>query len=172
VVQAGVSGSRLAGHAGLGMSDARWFEIDAAIGAAIRHFTWARSFYAKIPDTNASEDRYLVEMAFMHAMQSGHTSLETALLRILNLCEEAPPTGATWHADLIRRAANPVAGRPAILTGTVERAADLTRRFRNIAVHAYDTFDYTQATEAVENAAVLISLLPSEIVRFRQAIDP
>jgi hypothetical protein len=154
------------------MSDARWFEIDTAIEAAIRHFTWAQSFYAKIPATNAVEDRHLVEMAFMHAMQSGHTSLETALLRILDLCDEAPPAGATWHADLIRRAANPVAGRPAILSGNVKQAADLTRRFRNLAVHAYDTFDYTQATEAVENASVLVSLLPSEIARFRQAIDP
>jgi uncharacterized protein YutE (UPF0331/DUF86 family) len=65
-----------------------------------------------------------------------------------------------------------VAGRPAILNGTLEQAADLTRRFRNVAVHAYDTFDYTQATEAVESASVLVSLLPSEIERFRQAIDP
>jgi hypothetical protein len=154
------------------MSDARWFEIDTAIGAAIRYFAWAKSFYAKIPGTNGIEDRHLVEMAFMHAMQSGHTSLETALLRILDLCEETPPTGAAWHADLIKRAANPVAGRPAILNGTLEQAADLTRRFRNVAVHAYDTFDYTQATEAVESASVLVSLLPSEIERFRQAIDP
>jgi hypothetical protein len=154
------------------MSDARWFEIDTAIGAAVRHFTWAQSFYAKIPGTSGIEDRHLVQMAFMHAMQSGHTSLETALLRILDLCEEAPPTGATWHADLIRRAANPVAGRPAILNSTVEHAADLTRRFQYVAVHAYDTFDYTQATEAVESASVLILLLPSEIVRFRMAIDP
>jgi hypothetical protein len=56
------------------MSDARWFEIDTAIGAAIRYFAWAKSFYAKIPGTNGIEDRHLVEMAFMHAMQSGHTS--------------------------------------------------------------------------------------------------
>jgi hypothetical protein len=154
------------------MSDARWFEINAAIEAAVRHFTWAQSFYAKIPGTNAIEDRHLVEMAFMHAMQSGHTSLETALLRILDLHEEAPPTGPTWHADLIRRAANPIEGRPAILNDTVAQAADLTRRFRNVAVHAYDTFDHRQATEAVDSAGVLVTLLPTEIARFRQAIDP
>jgi hypothetical protein len=154
------------------MSDARWFEIDIAVSAAVRHFAWAQSFYARIPGTNALEDRVLVEMAFMHAMQSGHTSLETALLRILDLCGEAAPTGAMGHADLIRRAANPIGGRPAILGDAAAHAADLTRRFRNVAVHAYDTFDYTHATEAIDSAGVLASLLASEIARFRQAVDP
>ncbi len=154
------------------MSDARWFEVDTAVAAAVRHFTWAQSFYARIEGANAVEDRHLVEMAFMHAMQSGHTSLENALLRILDLCAEAAPTGATWHADLIRRAASAMAGRPAILGGAVVAAADLTRRFRNVAVHAYDTFDHTKAGEVVEGAGVLASLLSSEIARFRVAIDP
>ncbi|HEY1411562.1 MAG TPA: hypothetical protein VGF36_05445, partial [Rhodopila sp.] len=122
--------------------------------------------------TSGIEDRYLVQMAFMHAMQTGHTSLETALLRMLDLCGEAPPTGAAWRADLIRRVAGPVAGRPAILNRTVEQAADMTRRFRNVAVHAYDTFDYIQAAESVESASLLISQLAPEIARFRQAIDP
>ena len=75
------------------MSDARWFEIDAAVAAAIRHFAGACAIYAKIPTTAADEDRYLVEMAFMHAMLAGQTSLETALLRILDLSGEEAPTG-------------------------------------------------------------------------------
>jgi hypothetical protein len=154
------------------MSDGRWFEIDTAIAAAVRNFTLAGSFYAKIPAAAAFEDRILVEMAFMHAMQSGHTSLEVALVHILELWGEAPPTGATWHADLIRRAAAAFSDRPAILASAVARAADLTRRFRNIAAHAYDTFDYTEATEAVASAATLAALLPAEITRFRQAVDP
>jgi hypothetical protein len=154
------------------MSDARWFEVDTAVEAAVRHFTWAQSFYVRIEGTNAIEDRHLVEMAFMHAMQSGHTSLENTLLRVLDLCGEAAPTGATWHADLIRRAARALDGRPAILADVVAEAADVTRRFRNVAVHAYDSFDYTKAGEAVRGAGMIASLLPSEIARFRQAIDP
>ncbi len=57
------------------MSDARWFEIDAAVAAAVRHFSGACKIFA-IPETVAQEDRYLVEMAFMHAMLAGQTSLE------------------------------------------------------------------------------------------------
>jgi hypothetical protein len=154
------------------MSDARWFEIDAAVAAAIRHFAGACAIYAKIPVTAADEDRYLVEMAFMHAMLAGQTSLETALLRILDLSGEEAPTGHRWHADLIRRAAHAVGTRPTILAGEAARAADETRRFRSISAHAYDAFDHTQATKAVESAALLVRLLPSEIAHFRQTTDP
>jgi len=153
------------------MSDARWFEIDRAVAAAVRHFAGAVAIYGKNPAALADADRYLVDMAFMHAMQAGHTSLENALLRILALCGEEPPTGASWHADLIRRIANQVGDRPAVLTGEAARAADATRRFRSIASHAYDAFDYVQAAAAVSSAAQLASDLPLAIARFREAFD-
>jgi hypothetical protein len=154
------------------MSDARWFEIDSAVAAAVRHFGGAVSIYEKLTAAQATGDRYMVEMAFMHAMQSGHTSLEVALLRILELCGEAAPTGSSWHADLVRRVASAVGDRPAILDEATARAADITRRFRSVAAHAYDAFDHTQAANAVASATLLISLLPAEVGRFRQAIDP
>ena len=113
------------------MSDARWFEIDAAVDAAVRHFQGAIALFARLPTATDEIGRYGLEMGFMHAMQSGHTSLETTLLRLLDLFGEEAPTGARWHADLIARAARNVGDRPA-----------------------------------------LIALLPAEIARFRQRIDP
>ncbi len=154
------------------MSDARWFEIDRAIAAAVKHFAGAVVIYGKDPAVLADEDRYVVDMAFMHAMQAGHTSLENALLRILELCGEEPPSGASWHADLVRRIAAQVGDRPAVLTGEAARAADATRRFRSIATHAYDTFDYTQAAATVASARRLCEILPAEIARFRETYDP
>ena len=94
------------------------------------------------------------------------------MLRILELFQEQAPTGARWHADLIARAGRPHADRPAVLTGRAAVAAEETRRFRSIAAHAYDNFDESRAAKAVESAAVLVTLLPLEIARFRQAIDP
>ena len=43
-------------------------------------------------------------MGLLHAMQAGHTLLETALLRTLHMLGEARPTGEYWHLNLIRRA--------------------------------------------------------------------
>lgn len=108
----------------------------------------------------------------MHAMQSARTSLEQALLRILDLCAEEAPTGPRWHADLVARAGRPVGERVAILSAEAARAADETRQFRSIAAHAHDSFDHSRATHAVESAALLVSLLPGEIACFRQALDP
>jgi hypothetical protein len=151
------------------MSDARWSEIQHAVASAVRHFSGAVSIY---PNLATAEDRYLVEMAFLHAMLAGQTSLEAALLRIPDLLDEEAPTGARWHADLILRATHRLGDRPEILTGKAASAAEETRRFRSIAEQAYDNFDESRATNAVAAAAVLAELLPSEIVRFRQAIDP
>ena len=142
------------------------------MSAAVPHFGGACVIFENIPTALTAEDRYLVEMAFMHAMRAGQTSLEPALLRILELNGEEAPTGACLHADLIRRAAHPVGERPASLVGDAAKAADETRRFQSILAHAYDAFDYTQATKAVESAALLVTLLPSEIARFRRMTDP
>lgn len=151
------------------MSDARWFEIDAAVASAIRHFSGAIAIFA---DLKTAGDRYVAEMAFLHAMLAGHTSLESALLRILDLLGEQPPTGARWHADLIGRVTRALPGRPPILTAGIAAATEETRRFRSVAAHAYDNLDENRAAKAVEAAAVLVAGLSSEVARFRQAVDP
>lgn len=151
------------------MSDARWAEIDAAVGSAVRHFGWAAETYPKLEN---AQDPYLFEMAFQHAMQAGHTSMESALLRILDLFAEQAPSGTRWHSDLIVRVSKPLGSRPAILDGTTAAAADETRRFRSIAAHAYDHFDRGRAAPAATAAALLAENLTAAIQAFRQTVDP
>jgi hypothetical protein len=151
------------------MSDTRWTEIGDAVASATKHFSGAAAIFGGL---QTAPDRYVAEMAFLHAMLAGHTSLESALTRILDLLGEQPPTGARWHADLIARVTRTLPGRPAILTGTVARASEETRRFRSIAAHAYDNFDEDRAAAAVDAARCLASGLAPEIERFRLAIDP
>ena len=40
------------------MSDARWFEIDTAITAAVRHFKGAIAIFGRLPATPHAEDLY------------------------------------------------------------------------------------------------------------------
>ncbi len=66
------------------MSDERWTEIARDTASAATHF--ARAGQLASDPAFAAEDMagYTVQMAFMHAMQSGHTlPLENALTRIL-----------------------------------------------------------------------------------------
>ncbi len=108
----------------------------------------------------------------MHAMQSGHTSLEAALSRILDLLGEEMPSGRDWHADLIRRAARPMADRPEILPPVVAEAASETRRFRHVAMRSYGTFDPALAQPAVAAARLLAAGLANAVILFRKRVDP
>src|SRR5271165_505198 len=91
-------------------------------------------------------------MAFMHAVPAGHTSLEKALLRILQIQREEAPRGSQWHTDLIQRAGRATDSRPAILPAALVRAVDRTRKFRHVAVRGYDTFDPDDAEPAVRRS--------------------
>jgi hypothetical protein len=118
-------------------------------------------------------DGYRARMAFLHAMQSGHTSLERCLVRILEMLGEERPIGESWHADLIRRASTERSGqRPAILAPVIAAAADETRRFRAVASRAYDNFDPTRSRPAVVAARTVAAELLPTLSRFRDAIDP
>ena len=118
-------------------------------------------------------DGYQAEMALMHALQSAYTSLEGALLRILEMLGEEKPVGENWHAALIKRVAAALPGqRPAILGERLAGAADEARRFRHRATQNYDSFQVQEATRTIGAAEMLANELRAEILIFRKIIDP
>ena len=123
------------------MSDARWFEVGADVADATGHFARSVSLYGLGGFEGDGLDAYRARMAFMHAMQSGHTSLETGLVRILDLMGEEAPTGRDRHADLLKRVARAMKDRPLILPPDVAQAAPETRRFRHVAMRGYGGFE-------------------------------
>ena len=70
------------------MSDGRWFEVDRDVQTAVRHFRQSVALYREGGFDAPGLEGYRATMALMHALQSAHTSLESALLRIL---EPTPP---------------------------------------------------------------------------------
>jgi len=155
------------------MSDARWFEVEADVEAAIRHFRQSVELYRKGGFDEPGLDGYQAEMALMHALQSAHTSLEGGFLRILEMLGEERPVGENWHADLINRVAAVLPGkRPAIISTRIAEAATETRRFRHRAAHNYDSFQVKEVSRTIEAAATLASGLEADILAFRNIIDP
>ncbi|MEO8715847.1 MAG: hypothetical protein ABI369_12615 [Acetobacteraceae bacterium] len=154
------------------MSDARWIEVDGDFSGAARHFGRAAALHEAGGFDAPGLDGYRAQMAFMHAMQAAHTSLENGLLRILEMLGEERPVGGNWHADLIRRAARPLPGvRPAILSEPLARAADEARRFRNLAVRGYESFDPRQSGPAIRAAEALSEGMAEALRLFRAAMD-
>jgi len=155
------------------MSDARWFEVEANVDAAIRHFRQSVELYRKGGFDAPGLDGYQAEMALMHALQSAHTSLEAGFLRILEMLGEERPVGENWHADLISRVAAALPGRrPPIVSTQIAQAATETRRFRHRATHNYDSFRVGEVSRTIEAAAALAGGLEADILAFRNIIDP
>lgn len=158
------------------MSDARWIEVDDDVESACAHFNNAAMLFDQGGFDADDLSGYKARMALLHAMQSGHTSLEAALKRILVILGEESPAGDYSHAELIKRAARsidtPDHARPAILSGDLARAADESRRFRHRATHDYDNFVPTLAVPSIDAARFLASGLKTSIKSFRDLIDP
>lgn len=153
------------------MSDARWIEIERDVQASVTHFAGAVRAFTDPDLRTAGWEGYKTRMSLMHAMQAGHTSLETALLRILVLRGEDRPGGEFRHADMVRRCATATDKRPAVLSAALVRAVDRSRRFRHVAVRTYDFFDPDEADNAIDAAGQIASLAPAAIAQFRATID-
>lgn len=146
------------------MRDARWLEVDFDIASAVSHFERSAALFKKGGFDQPGLAGYQASMALMHALQSGHTSLEGGLLRILEMLQEERPVGEDWHMALIRRVATMLPERrPAILSSELAAAADETRRFRHRAVHNYDSFRVTEISQTIRAAETLAGSLGREI---------
>ena len=157
------------------MSDARWLEVFADVDDAVTHFSNSVRLHEAGGLVGEDLDAYRGRMAFMHAVQAGHTSLESALLRTLDILHEQRPSGEQWHRDLISRASKETPGeaaRPAILPPELAADADETRRFRNLAMRSYGSFDAAKARYTVAAALELAENLVEAFRRFRDLVDP
>lgn len=158
------------------MTDARWIEVDEDLGSASFHFHNAACLADEGGFDEVGLAGYRAQMAFLHAMQSAHTSLEVALKRILEILGEEAPVGGQSHIDLIRRVSKAVTTpghvRPAILTPEIARDVDESRRFRHRATHDYDNFDPSRSVPSLEAARRLAVNLKPCILAFQNEIDP
>ena len=152
--------------------DDRWLEVEDDFVNAAGHFKNAVALFRRGGFDGPGIEGYAAGMAFVHAMQAGHTSLENGLKRILTILNEDHPAGESWHSDLIRRASRDTAKRPAILDAETSSFADETRRFRNIAARSYDSFKPQNADAAVAAAEGLSQRILPELLKFQDLIDP
>jgi hypothetical protein len=149
-------------------------EVEVDVQSALLHFGMAVRIFDAGGFDAPDPEGYARGAAFMHAMQSAHTSAEQALVRVLDMLEEEKPTGEQWHKDVISRLSRPLAGklaRPALLPGESAKDIDETRRFRNLALRPYDSFEPARATSAVAAARRLMVSLGPAFSEFKRAVD-
>ena len=155
------------------MTDARWIDVERDITSGLCHIERAIILYESRDISGDNLDQYFNRMGFLHAMQSGYTSMENGLRRVLMILEEERPEGPDWHATLLRRLSHDVPGsRPAMLSSDLYRGLDELRRFRHVAAHTYDMFEPAQASPAVEAGKCVKDVFLQEFRFFRDTIDP
>ncbi len=151
----------------------RWRDIDDEIESAKRHFNAAIRILDRAPADLATTEGYDAAMAFQHAMLAGYTSFENAVKRILVFIGEELPIGPDWHATFLRRISKPLPNRrPGLIGPQLFKAALDLMRFRHVAMHNYDGFEFDRAALTIRSAKTFVSLIDAELAAFRAAIDP
>ena len=146
--------------------------LDAARSAAT-HFRAAGRLFGRGGFDEEGDEGYRNVMALLHAMLSGHNALEDALVRLMKVLGEAPPSGSDWHMQVIERASMAKAERPAVLPSALAKAANETRGFRHFAARAYRVkFDPEKARVAVEAGQVLAEGLEDALSSFLKIVPP
>ena len=156
------------------MSAAAWRDIEADLESMATHFRSAVAIHERNAYDAPGLDGYMASMAMLHAMQSGYTSAEAAMVRLLDLLEEDRPVGPDWHQVLIRRLSQPLEGelaRPALLSEGLALAMQNARGFRHVAMHVYERIDVDRFPAAVEAASLIVDELPAAVQRFRSLVD-
>ena len=151
------------------MNSPKWSLVERDFLSAARHFRKADEIY------NGDEhvDEYFRACAFMHAIQSGHTSLEAGFIRIFKaLGEPLQHDVDNWHEAVVDQAFSDVSGRGTILPAEMFADVCETRKARNLAVRGYDSFDMGLARRTAGVAGRLSLALPGELQKFIRRIDP
>lgn len=157
------------------MTDARWLDIESDFAAAVDHFRKSYALYDAGGFEAEGLEGYRAQMALMHSMQSGHTSAEAGMLRLLRLLGEEAPQGEDWHYKLIERLRRKATGdheRPAFLTDEVAKDLHETRAFRHRVSHGYGDFDASRARPSIDAAGRLAAALPATVETFKRLLDP
>jgi hypothetical protein len=111
------------------------------------------------------------EYAIGAMLHNAYGAMESALERLIQAVDGDLPSGAAYHAELVRRAARAVNGvRPAIISRTTATELQRLRAFRHAFRHAYDGYDYARAAENVPLAERVTGRFRDEITRFATTI--
>ena len=154
------------------MNSPKWVLVKRDFQSASHHFHMAEEIHNDGP-SDERKGAYVQAGAFMHAVQSGHTSLEAGFSRIFKLIgEPAPHDVDDWHAATVDQAFADVDGRGAIFPSEMFADVAETRRARNLAVRGYDTFDMGKSEATARAAGRLAKALPDALQRFIRRIDP
>jgi hypothetical protein len=120
-----------------------------------------------LPDDVRIDREYAIAVMLHHA----YGAMEGALERLIRAVDGDLPTGVSYHAEIIRRAATPIEGvRSAIITRSTASGLHRLRSFRHAFRHTYYDYDHARAAENVPLAVQVARSFRAELSAFAKAI--
>lgn len=151
----------------------RWGWIEERLASATVHLGHAKRLYRERRRAMQSDDdaAYDAREAYLKAAQNAYTSIEECVRRLLRAMGESLPDGPDWHSELLLQARLPGPGvgalkRPPVISEDLHRHLDELRKFRHVALHAYDRFDADKAAVAHRSVVAAAKALRPEIEGF------
>ncbi|WP_448190192.1 ribonuclease toxin HepT-like protein [Azospirillum sp. sgz301742] len=156
----------------MALTPALWADVRRDLDAARANVENAAARAETLRDAAMPSDARLDrEYAVGLMLHNGYGAMESALERLIRAIDGDLPAGASFHAEIIRRAAYPVAGvRPAMIGAQTAARLQKLRSFRHALRHAYDDFDYSRAAENVPVAVEAERAFRADIEAFTAAL--
>lgn len=146
-----------------------WIDVVADLDTALEAVRLA-SEKAESLTGLAADLRQDREIAIGKLVHDAYSAAEKAVERLVEMVDGSVPSGSSFHRDLLRRAARPAEGRPAILSPETAAALQELLGFRRVFRHVYGGFDYAKARPVVTLAAAAIPRLRDELLAFAAAL--
>jgi hypothetical protein len=155
-----------------------FLDIEADLAEVAREATLLEAAAARAAPLLAADADPIARYIHVSAVASGteriYSGIEKALTRVARDIDGHVPSGADWHATLLRRLTLEVPDRrPAMLSAETYRLLDGLRAFRHRVRHSY-TQDLNPPLVLDQAASVSPALraVRDDIERLRTALDP
>ncbi len=153
---------------------ALWADILRDLGAALTNVRDLAERARSLEERGAAmpaDIRLDREIAIGSMLHNCYGAMESALERLVTSVDGSLPTGRSYHAEPIRRAAAPVPGvRPAMISSRLAADLQRLRQFRHTFRNAYGGYDYARAAENVPIATRAAEEFEAEVSAFAAAI--
>ena len=118
----------------------------------------------------SGDDRYIDGVALN--LQSFYTGLERIFELVIAEVDQAVPSNANWHQELLRQAATPIPDlRPALIGDATRDALDRYRGFRHVVRNIYSfDLDREQIAPLVRDLRAVFARAQSDLLQFADGI--
>jgi hypothetical protein len=119
---------------------------------------------------SSGDDRYIDGAALN--LQSFYTGLERIFELVVAEVDQAMPSGANWHQELLRQAATPIPDlRPALIGDATRDALDRYRGFRHVVRNIYSfNLDRDQIAPLVRDLRTVFARAQTDLSQFAEAM--